>query len=139
MLITKKMLLALTLVGALAGAGIGALITHSAQNARTRPTSRKPLGSRSSVHRQNRLRTNRVSTKATTRALARETTMEAIRPPSQTVMPLIGQRLSDAIQAAAAECITITGLLRAAEASGKNTAINLPSRWAQAQARFSAA
>src|SRR5437867_809851 len=32
MLITKKMLLALTLVGALAGAGIGALITHSAQN-----------------------------------------------------------------------------------------------------------
>src|SRR2546423_3539464 len=32
MLITKKMLLALTLVGALAGAGIGALITHAAQN-----------------------------------------------------------------------------------------------------------
>jgi len=31
MLITKKMLMALTLVGALAGAGIGALITHSAQ------------------------------------------------------------------------------------------------------------
>ena len=34
MLITKKMLIALTLVGALAGAGIGALITHSAQNVR---------------------------------------------------------------------------------------------------------
>lgn len=32
MLITKKMLLALTLVGALAGAGIGALITHSGQS-----------------------------------------------------------------------------------------------------------
>lgn len=32
MLITKKMLLALTLVGALAGAGIGALITHSSEN-----------------------------------------------------------------------------------------------------------
>jgi hypothetical protein len=31
MLITKKMLLALTLVGALVGAGLGALITHSAQ------------------------------------------------------------------------------------------------------------
>jgi hypothetical protein len=30
MLITKKMLLALTLVGALVGAGVGALITHSA-------------------------------------------------------------------------------------------------------------
>jgi len=34
MLITKKMLLALTLVGALAGAGIGALVTHSSENAR---------------------------------------------------------------------------------------------------------
>jgi hypothetical protein len=32
MLITKKMLLALTLVGALVGAGIGSLITHSASN-----------------------------------------------------------------------------------------------------------
>src|SRR2546428_14069090 len=32
MLITKKMLLALTLVGALLGAGIGALVTHSASN-----------------------------------------------------------------------------------------------------------
>ena len=32
MLITKKMLLALTLVGALVGAGIGALVTHSASN-----------------------------------------------------------------------------------------------------------
>lgn len=32
MLITKKMLLALTLVGALVGAGIGALVTRSAQN-----------------------------------------------------------------------------------------------------------
>src|SRR5256885_9520477 len=32
MLITKKMLLALTLVGALAGAGIGALVTHSASS-----------------------------------------------------------------------------------------------------------
>lgn len=31
MLITKKMLLALTLVGALAGAGIGALVTHSSE------------------------------------------------------------------------------------------------------------
>ena len=29
MLITKKMLLALTIVGALVGAGIGALITHT--------------------------------------------------------------------------------------------------------------
>jgi uncharacterized protein YcfJ len=34
MLITKKMLLALTLVGALAGGGIGALITHSSENTR---------------------------------------------------------------------------------------------------------
>jgi len=34
MLITKKMLLALTLVGALVGAGIGALVTHSAENSR---------------------------------------------------------------------------------------------------------
>jgi len=32
MLITKKMLLTLTLVGALVGAGIGSLITHSAAN-----------------------------------------------------------------------------------------------------------
>src|SRR5207253_9248180 len=32
MLITKKMLLALTLVGALVGAGIGALVTRSASN-----------------------------------------------------------------------------------------------------------
>lgn len=32
MLITKKMLLALTLVGALIGAGIGALVTHSASS-----------------------------------------------------------------------------------------------------------
>jgi outer membrane biogenesis lipoprotein LolB len=32
MLITKKMLLALTLVGALLGAGVGALVTHSANN-----------------------------------------------------------------------------------------------------------
>jgi hypothetical protein len=32
MLITKKMLLALTLVGALLGAGVGALITHSASS-----------------------------------------------------------------------------------------------------------
>ena len=31
MLITKKMLLALTLVGALVGAGLGALVTHSAE------------------------------------------------------------------------------------------------------------
>ena len=41
MLITKKMLLALTLVGALIGAGIGALVTHSAgsDNARAANTS----------------------------------------------------------------------------------------------------
>src|ERR1051325_8855061 len=39
MLITKKMLLALTWVGALAGAGIGALITHSSENARAANTS----------------------------------------------------------------------------------------------------
>ena len=32
MLITKKMLVALTLVGALLGAGVGALVTHSASN-----------------------------------------------------------------------------------------------------------
>ena len=32
MLITKKMLLALTLMGALLGAGIGALVTHSSEN-----------------------------------------------------------------------------------------------------------
>jgi len=32
MLITKKMLLALTLIGAVVGAGIGSLITHSASN-----------------------------------------------------------------------------------------------------------
>jgi len=32
MLITKKMLIALTLVGALLGAGIGSLITHSASS-----------------------------------------------------------------------------------------------------------
>src|SRR5713226_2747397 len=32
MLITKKMLIALTLVGALLGAGVGALVTHSANN-----------------------------------------------------------------------------------------------------------
>lgn len=44
MLITKKMLLALTLVGALIGAGIGSLITHSASNTQaandTYPTTR---------------------------------------------------------------------------------------------------
>lgn len=40
MLITKKMLLALTLVGALIGAGIGALVTHSASgDARAENTS----------------------------------------------------------------------------------------------------
>lgn len=41
MLITKKMLLALTLVGALIGAGIGALVTHSASgdSARAETTS----------------------------------------------------------------------------------------------------
>ena len=39
MLITKKMLLALTLVGALVGAGIGALVTHSAENSRAANTS----------------------------------------------------------------------------------------------------
>src|SRR5881275_3536799 len=31
MLVTKKMLIALTLVGALVGAGLGALVTHSSQ------------------------------------------------------------------------------------------------------------
>lgn len=35
MLITKKMLLVLTLVGALVGAGIGSLITHTAANSKT--------------------------------------------------------------------------------------------------------
>lgn len=38
MLITKKMLLTLTLVGALVGAGIGSLITHSAANSRAANT-----------------------------------------------------------------------------------------------------
>src|SRR5882762_4328690 len=38
MLITKKMLVALTLVGALLGAGVGALVTHSANNAPTTST-----------------------------------------------------------------------------------------------------
>src|SRR6266536_2887909 len=38
MLITKKMLLALTLVGALVGAGIGALVTHSAENTKAANT-----------------------------------------------------------------------------------------------------
>lgn len=38
MLITKKMLLALTLVGALVGAGVGALITHSAGTTRAAST-----------------------------------------------------------------------------------------------------
>ena len=39
MLITKKMLLALTLVGALVGAGIGALVTRSTQNTSAATTS----------------------------------------------------------------------------------------------------
>lgn len=39
MLITKKMLLVLTLVGALVGAGIGSLITHSAANGNAANTS----------------------------------------------------------------------------------------------------
>src|SRR5438445_7517094 len=39
MLVTKKMLLALTLVGALVGAGIGSLITHSAASSRAANTS----------------------------------------------------------------------------------------------------
>jgi hypothetical protein len=47
MLITKKMLLALTLVGALVGAGVGALITHSGTTssaATTEPaTNNKPI------------------------------------------------------------------------------------------------
>jgi hypothetical protein len=37
MLVTKKMLLALTLVGALIGAGIGSLITHSAASSSSAP------------------------------------------------------------------------------------------------------
>src|SRR5438128_3952995 len=39
MLITKKMLLVLTLAGALVGAGIGALVTHSASNDNARTAS----------------------------------------------------------------------------------------------------
>jgi len=39
MLITKKMLLVLTLAGALVGAGIGALVTHSASNDNTKTAS----------------------------------------------------------------------------------------------------
>jgi len=39
MLVTKKMLIALTLVGALVGAGIGSLVTHSATSASAAKTS----------------------------------------------------------------------------------------------------
>ena len=42
MLITKKMLLALTLVGALMGAGIGALVTHSTEKAGTASANYEP-------------------------------------------------------------------------------------------------
>jgi hypothetical protein len=39
MLITKKMLLALTIMGALLGAGIGALVTHSSENTKAASSS----------------------------------------------------------------------------------------------------
>jgi hypothetical protein len=59
MLITKKMLLALTLVGALIGAGIGALVTHSASgDARAENTSNQTAQPAESAARD----TNQVAT-----------------------------------------------------------------------------
>ena len=59
MLITKKMLLALTLVGALIGAGIGALVTHSASgDARAENTSNQTAQPAESAARDNQVATD---------------------------------------------------------------------------------